>query len=189
MPEQVFIMGTIGFVGLWVAYHAWRSAVDSLFRQQLYSLRDRLFIEAATGKISFDDSAYGMLRMMMQRTLVSSKDFNVIQVAVAIALAPLFREGTAPLTEKFTRAIDEMPDKVRAEVYRRYFTSMMRLIATHLIRTMPIPIVGTILVAVLCRLPGAIGRSVLTRIQDSRAKSASNYVEAAFHLPDEVRLA
>lgn len=190
MNAHTVIMGTLGFVGLWAAYHfIWCGAVKTLFRQQLFRLRDSLFLEAAKGHVSFDDPAYGMLRIMMQRTLAASEDMNTVQVVAAILLAPRLRSGPTPLTVKFAETIKSMPDRQRAAVYERYHRSLLLLIATHLIRTMPVPILGTLLVAVLCRLPGAIGRRILVNIQASRQNTAAKYVEAAYHLPDGVQLA
>lgn len=189
MNQQVVIMGCIGFVAVWLAYHALCSAIRSLFRQQLYRLRDSLFIEAARGNISFSDPAYGMLRTMMQRTLMASQHFNLPQFLCAVVMAPRLRDGPMPLADKFASTLASMPDRDRAAVYDRYFRSMMLLVATHMIRTLPIPIFGALTVFILCRMPGSIWRTLLARIQASRASSASKYVETAYHLPEGLRLA
>jgi hypothetical protein len=190
MDSNTVIMGTLGFVGLWVTYHfVWCAAVKTLFRQQLFRLRDALFLEAAKGKISFEDPAYGMLRIMMQRTLAASEDINTLQVLVAIVFARRSRGGSPPLAVKFAEVVESMHDRERAAIYQQFHESMMRLLAIHFVRTMPVPIIGTVLVAVLFRARGRIARRLLEHIQAKRRGSAATYVEAASHLPDDVQLA
>jgi hypothetical protein len=190
MNQQILIMGTVGFVGVWLAYHfVWCGSVRAFFRQQLFRLRDLLFLEAAEGRASFDDPAYGMLRTMMQRTLSASQDLNVVQVAIVLLFARFNRCGPDPLNMRFAETVASMTDRGRAEIYQKYYDSMMLLVATHLIRTMPVPLVGTVLVFVLCRLPGAAWRRLLVYIQEDRKAWVATYVENAYRLPDKMRVA
>jgi hypothetical protein len=185
-PDTI-VVGTLGFVGLWAAYHAWTVALRTMFRQQVFRLRDRLFLEAAHGRISFDDPAYGMLRTMLQKLLIAAEDINAIQIAVVVG-APRLRSDI-PLSEKFQNNVNAMTDPAKAELYRRYFRSTLLLIATHIIRSFPVPILGAVVVAVLCRLPGKVWRTIFKRIQAAKMPAALKYLEGAYNLPDGAHLA
>ena len=57
---------TLSLVGLWALFQwLYRDYRVDLFRERLFALRDRLFEVAASGKIAFDDPAYGSLRSML----------------------------------------------------------------------------------------------------------------------------
>src|SRR5437870_1015754 len=110
MDPQIVIVGTVGFIGVWAAYHAWTAALRTAFRQQLFALRDRLFIEAAEGSISFDDKAYGMLRTIIQQLLSMAEDVNAVQVFTAVVSAPWLRGKEPPLPQRFAYHIAKMQD-------------------------------------------------------------------------------
>jgi hypothetical protein len=159
-----------------------------MFRQELFHLRDELFLEAARGHLSFDDVAYGMLRTMIQRTLAASEDINVVQVLVAMAVAPRLK-GDVPLSTKLENCLHSMREQDRAKIYEQYYRSMMTIIATHFIRIFPVPVFGFFFVWVLYRLPGRVWRKVLEFAQRENCRAASDYVESAFHMPDGAALA
>jgi len=99
-----------GLVLLWiVVYFGWRPyRIDNL-RQRLFELRDELFLAAADGELSFDDSAYQILRDRLNA---------VIRFAHTVTLtrSVLYRlEGTdvEGLREKWLQAVAKLSDKQR----------------------------------------------------------------------------
>ena len=56
---------TLSLIALWALFHwLYRDYRVDLFRQRMFALRDQLFDIAASGRIAFDDPAYGKLRGM-----------------------------------------------------------------------------------------------------------------------------
>src|SRR5437667_11487736 len=57
---------TLSLLALWALFHwLYRDYRVDLFRQRMFTLRDQLFDIAASGRIAFDDPAYGKLRSMI----------------------------------------------------------------------------------------------------------------------------
>jgi|SRR5882672_2427141 len=57
---------TLSLIGLWALFHwLYRDYRVDLFRQRMFALRDELFDMAASGRIAFDNPAYGKLRDML----------------------------------------------------------------------------------------------------------------------------
>jgi hypothetical protein len=187
MDFQTAIVGATGFVGLWLAYHAWTVAIRTLYRQQLFRLRDELFLEAARGSISFDDTAYGMLRTIMQGLLWAAEDINLVQIVATSMSAKLLRGQTAPLAARFAMCVDRITDEKKAAVYRHYYRLTVLLVAMHFVRSFPLPVLGVLLVAIVRRFPGALLRRLLETAE--RGALVNPYVEGASRLPDGLRLA
>ncbi len=103
------------------------------FRQKMFKLRDDLFDDAANGKISFDDPAYGMLRGAMNGFIRFGHRLNIWQVLLFELL--IDRDDgklTHPFDKEFDRNIERCTDEQK-EIFKSYYIKMNLYIIEHLI--------------------------------------------------------
>lgn len=101
----------LGLFGLWIAvYYLWPDFRHDSFRDDLFSLRDEMFLYAAQGKISFEHPAYTMLRTRINRLLRHGHDFTLTRMFLVIFT------HNAEKHESLTRweeAVEELPVEVQ----------------------------------------------------------------------------
>lgn len=185
-PDPEIIIGAIGLGSLWVAYNfLYRPAIVTLFRQQLFSLRDRLFMEAVSGRISFDDPQYGMLRLAIQRTIRTATFINIINIILLKLFSSWITSDRCSLEEKLATSLGSLASPERKAVYLRYRAELINTCAIHFVRLYWPPIIGVLVVWALLRIPIKALHSVVRQVQSWNAGSARRYVDAAFALEDD----
>jgi len=86
MPDGTALIG-IGLVGLsfWVVvFVMWPKSQLDRYRQRLFAIRDDLFMKAAEGQASFNDPAYGLLRMLINQLIYTSSSTTGLQAMLAL---------------------------------------------------------------------------------------------------------
>jgi len=74
----IAIHSAFGLMLLWVfVFYFWRDYRVDAFRDHVFSIRDRLFLFAARGGVSFDDPAYTCLRYRMNVVLRYAHRFTL----------------------------------------------------------------------------------------------------------------
>lgn len=136
---QIVVSG-LCLVGLWAAYQfVWRRTALDLFRQQLYAVRDGLFMDVARGPASFNDPAYGMLRMMINSQIRCSATISVVHVIFFEIIRRIFRVPLGPspldLDHKFRECIGRMTNESARRIYEHRYVEMLRAIVRHLFRS------------------------------------------------------
>ncbi len=96
--------------------------VDS-FRQNMFSIRDRMFDFAAAGNIGFDDPAYLLLRQQMNGLIRFGHQLSVFRILLGTLKGLLIRELSE--TPSFQELWDAAIKKVENEEVRR------QLVAFH----------------------------------------------------------
>lgn len=127
---------------LFWAYNDFR--VDQ-FRQQMFELRDQMFDDARNGLVSFDDEAYGIIRITMN---------GMVRYAHLISLSHvlLFR-----LIRPNSRSLPSFRDRLgeslktaspqRKSRYDSYVKRMNQIVARHIVLNSPILIVTVLIPA------------------------------------------
>jgi hypothetical protein len=89
-PEIIAIKSALGLLFLWffLAY-LWRDYRIDAFRDHVFSIRDRLFMFAASGGIGFEDPAYTILRYRMNVVLRYAHEFTLFRVFAISVMNPL----------------------------------------------------------------------------------------------------
>ena len=159
-----------------------------MIRQKLFRLRDEMFLDAADGKISFDDPSYGMLRIMMNRTIRDVAEFHVYKLVAACIVAMMtdrLPNIGKSIDTKFIRCVESMENDPRAEVYASFHQRMFYIMGLHFLVSSVF--VSMLLVAVTVLVLafkygfGALGAAVslLVRIgfQAGLSLSAEGYFE------------
>lgn len=103
------------------------------FRQKMFKLRDKLFDEASSGKVSFDAPAYGMLRGAMNGFIRFGHRLNIWQVLL-FKLIIEKGDGRAdhPFDKEFGKNIEDCTQEQK-EIFRDYYVTMNIYIIEHLI--------------------------------------------------------
>jgi hypothetical protein len=115
--------------------------VDS-FRQKMFRLRDDMFDDAVSGRISFNEPAYGMLRFTMNGAIRFAHMFSFLQFLFFVLRGPPSHE-----TRHFAQRFGEHLNSLSAEkqkVYKDYAARMNRLLLRHLLLGSPIVVVTVV---------------------------------------------
>jgi len=181
--DHSILIGAILVLAFWGSYQfMWRRALIDKCRQDLFHVRDRLFGSVAKGHGSFDDPAYGMLRMMLNSAIRSANRLSLSHMVLTLAFHKKLNErrsedeGSLDIVEKFRACVDRMEEGQAKRLYRAAYRDMTFACARHAIWTW-IPLVSIIFFIVLLASPVRqfVRRSPLTR------RLGAAYVDGASH--------
>lgn len=112
MNAEVVLRSVLGLMILWFfVYYLWRDYRIDSFRDDLFSIRDRMFLFAANGNISFDHPAYALLRNRMNTVLRYGHAFTMTRMLIALATHDKMPRGEA--IARWEQAVEELPDEMR----------------------------------------------------------------------------
>ena len=139
MTSNMYALASlVSLAFLWVyIFWLYRDFRVDQFRQQLFALRDEMFDDASEQKLSFDDEAYGILRVTANGFI---RFAHVISLSHVLAAAIFLRKQleTRPrLIKPLGESIEQLPNE-RKELYRRYQNNMHRLLLRHLVLNSPV---------------------------------------------------
>ncbi len=170
------IVATTTLILLWLAYSLWQAALLNHFRQRVFALRDAMFIMAAKGELSFDDPAYGMLRMMQNGLIGIAPRFTFAHLMLATVFRPhLKRDSSAPMVlhEKLQSCLDSMKDRERAKRYADLNEAVKLQCARYIVCWTPV--IGVLVAVIMVVTPVAMMSRMLRgceRIADAFVDSA-----------------
>ena len=104
----------LGLLGLWVAlFYLWRDFRNDAYREDIFSVRDEMFLYAADGNISFDDPAYTLLRTRMNGLLRHGHELTLTRLFI---LSAVCRDARNESLEAWQRAVEQLPVETRKEI-------------------------------------------------------------------------
>jgi hypothetical protein len=113
---HIALRSLLALGGLWfVAYYLWRDYRHDSFREDIFSLRDELFLYAAQGHISFDHPAYVILRNRMNALLRHGHDLTLTRLVLLLVIV---RDSKSEATIQWENAIAQLPSEVKEEMER-----------------------------------------------------------------------
>ena len=132
---------------LWVFFHVFYCdyRVD-VFRQKLFALRDDLFDLALTGVVSFEDSAYGLLRSTINGYLRFGhriRLFSVIYLGFSLERADRDGDATRDFRHRWTRAVSALPRESRSDI-RLIHDRMNRIVIEQMFWTSLVAILSVV---------------------------------------------
>ncbi len=165
MNDPISFMASLVSLLFFVVLVFWlyRDYRTDTFRQKLFSLRDELFDEAVSGKIAFDDPAYGMLRSTMNGFIRFAHRINLPQT---VFLLVAFKYNRSQLGTQFHRRLEEnirrMP-KDQQDMIMSYYVRMNFHMIEHLLLSSPIILLTVIIPVVFLfeakkHIQGIVGR-------------------------------
>lgn len=141
----LFSVGSIG--GLWIlVFWTYRDYRVDRFRQEMFTLRDELFDQAAAGRFQFNDPAYGMLRSTMNGFIRFGHRLNLLQLAAALAIGQsedYRRTQPRSFAEGWSRATADLTPDARARLDKN-LARMNELVVSHIIRSSPLFLISVI---------------------------------------------
>jgi len=114
---NVFLIG-FGLVLLWaIAYYGWRPYRIDRVRNDLFAIRDELFLYAADGNVSFDESGYRMLRGKIN-ALIRYAHIITVSRAIIFTIAERFRpnEYAPRMQQSWHDSLSRLPEPTQARL-------------------------------------------------------------------------
>jgi hypothetical protein len=109
----VTIESLLGLFGLWIGIcYLWRDFRNDSYREDIFSVRDEMFLYAAEGKISFDHPAYALLRLRMNRLLRHGLELTMTRLLILSLICDDVRSDSFNTWE---RAVEQLPDVTREQ--------------------------------------------------------------------------
>jgi hypothetical protein len=125
---------TLSLMALWALFHwLYRDYRVDLFRQRMFALRDELFELAASGRIAFDDPAYGKLRSMLNGYIRFAHRISVPLLLSASRSRHALSQGAEEATA-LTTAVRAQPPET-AEFLARILSQTHWYVAEQLLLT------------------------------------------------------
>lgn len=125
------------------------------FRQKIFALRDNLFDDAAAGLISFDHSAYGLLRGTMNGLVRFGHKLSIFEV-ILLFLFLGGPKGTRSDRMSFEKRLEDASQSLDEKTRNRinfYHRQMHKIILIHMIKSSPIFLLCVILPLILMVVP------------------------------------
>lgn len=114
MIADTAFRSALALLGIWVAvYYFWKDYRNDAFRDHVFSIRDRMFLYAANGNVSFDHPAYTILRNRMNGLLRHGHEFTLTRMVLVIATHPTVK---TEVTAKWELALAELPQETQAKL-------------------------------------------------------------------------
>jgi len=107
------------------------------FRQQMFALRDELFDEAASGKISFEDTAYGVLRVTTNGFIRFAHHLSIAHLLASSFWVMRNGDAVPKMSKSFASSIADISGDKR-KIYISYHNRMQRLVIRQIILRSPL---------------------------------------------------
>jgi hypothetical protein len=115
MNAEIVLKSVLALLGLWFfQVYFWRDFRLDSFRDHVFSIRDRMFMFAASGGIGFDHPAYSMLRNRMNVVLRYTHEFTLTRMIVVVATQDLGTKDN-PFW-KWREAVKSLPAEVQGKM-------------------------------------------------------------------------
>src|SRR5271169_2813993 len=114
MNASIALKSVLTLLGLWFfVYYLWRDYRLDAFRDHVFSIRDRMFLYAANGNISFDHPAYTILRNRMNVLLRYGHEFTLARMILVLVNQDGFRSSAIVQWET---AVAELPEETQRKM-------------------------------------------------------------------------
>lgn len=85
MNPGAALTSVVGLLGLWIGvYYLWQDFRNDAFRDDIFCVRDQMFLFAANGNISFNHPAYTNMRDRMNALLRHGLDFTLTRLFILL---------------------------------------------------------------------------------------------------------
>jgi hypothetical protein len=124
---------------LWIFFfYPWRQYRVDALRERLFQIRGDLFDYAASGEVSFENPAYGKLRVLMNGMIRFAHKFTFSRLVMILLFRRLFEAlpVPAPLAE-WKEALSALPEAQQNRL-REFHGKMMCAIIWHITSGSPI---------------------------------------------------
>jgi hypothetical protein len=110
----IVIRSVLALFALWIAvYYLWPDFRHDSFREDIFSVRDEMFLYAAQGNIDFGNPAYTILRDRMNGLLRHGHDFTLTRMALIMSTHSSIKSDSIAQWEA---AVNELPADTQAKM-------------------------------------------------------------------------
>jgi hypothetical protein len=114
MNPDIALWSVLALFALWIAvYYLWPDFRNDTFREDIFSVRDEMFLYAAQGNIGFNNPAYTILRDRMNGLLRHGHELTLSRMVLILATHTM--EKPDVLT-KWEAAVEELPNQTQAKM-------------------------------------------------------------------------
>jgi len=114
MNANIVLATILGLVGLWYFLSSrWPEYRLDSFRDDIFRLRDKMFMFAAEENISFQHPAYTILRERMNVLIRYAHEFKLTRFLIAVTVLDLSKP---PALVKWEEAVTELPGETRRQM-------------------------------------------------------------------------
>jgi hypothetical protein len=112
MNIDTALSSLLGLFGLWIVVnYLWRDFRNDAFREDIFSVRDEMFLYAAQNKISFEDPAYTWMRGRMNGLLRHGHGLTLTRLLLLATICQDMNPPASLLAWEF--AVEKLPSEVR----------------------------------------------------------------------------
>jgi hypothetical protein len=131
----IWSLVSIFLLTVFFSWFYWDYRVDQ-FRQKVFSLRDRLFDDAAAGRIPFNHKAYGIMRLTLNGSIRFAHRLNLLYFLI-VAFRTRDRSQTSAHYDKmFSIAISNLTYEQRS-IFLKYRDELDELLIEHIVFSSP----------------------------------------------------
>jgi hypothetical protein len=162
MNQDVHIAATIhlafALVCLWVlVFMCWRTYRVDALRQQLFALRDELFDYATSGAISYDDPAYGKLRLLMNGMIRFAHRLSFPRLLLAVVVNSLWPDPyLMNVLKDWHKSIEAIPQPETRKKLHEFNCRMNDMLIRHLLTGSPTFLILLVFFAAAAIVSGAV---------------------------------
>lgn len=135
MNAEIVLKSVLGLACLWffLAY-LWRNYRIDALRDELFCLRDKLFMYAAEGNIDFGHPAYSILRERMNALIRYAHEFTLTKLLIALVMIRRHKEywQQHPWIVKWEQAVKQLPEHAQTAM-NSFNSSLMFAMLKHMV--------------------------------------------------------
>jgi hypothetical protein len=161
-------------LAIWLVFFLFNYYRVDRLRQQLFELRDRLFDEAALGRIGFSSECYTYTRTVMNGMIRFAHRLSLSRVA--IGLLTVSAEQHTWVAAKHDAVMSAASPEDRA-LCARYLAEANKLLVRHLGRS---PFMFVLLIPMIAGVLALVGISLTTVVAGKARRLLSRLDDAAF---------
>jgi hypothetical protein len=114
MNPYTALQSALGLIALWIFIaYAWRNLRLDSFRNDVFEIRDEMFLYASKDNVRFDNPAYMMLRSRMNVVLRYAHEFTLTKVFVVLLTQDLTDEPFAKWQADVDTLAPQVQEKMR----------------------------------------------------------------------------
>jgi hypothetical protein len=107
----IALKSALGLLFIWVlVFFFWKDYCLDVFRDDVFAIRDELFLYAANGNVGFDHPAYKILRQRMNVALRYAHEFTFTRFVLAITV---LSKAPSPDNTAWEEALELLPSDVQ----------------------------------------------------------------------------
>lgn len=137
MNAEIVLKSVLGLAGLWFFLtYFWRGYRIDALRDELFFMRDKLFMYAAEGNLDFENPAYSILRERMNALIRYAHEFTLTKLLIALVMIKRDKEywqrEQYPWIVKWQESVKQLPEQAQT-VMNNFNESLTFAMLKHMV--------------------------------------------------------